>query len=132
MAITQAAADGDATEASEREEANAIRSQGNDLANEAAGSDNGRMVLAGVCAQSGVNHAPTDRGQGQALRPLLVPTEAYPLLGNAGSPINVDEYHLPIDVDQFNGQSPNNVHDSSPTPGSLNLNFFESHSPVSV
>ena len=62
VAITQAAADGDAAEASKREEANVVRSQRNDLADEAAGSDNGGTVLAGVCAQPSVDHAPTNSG----------------------------------------------------------------------
>ncbi len=46
VAITQAAADGDAAEAGEREEADVDRSQGDDLVDEATGSVDGRTVLA--------------------------------------------------------------------------------------
>jgi len=90
VAITQAAADGDAAEAHEREEANITRSQGDDTADEAAGSIEGGTVLAGVSTQSSVYNAPTIVAGGQTLRPLLIPTEAYPPSGSATSPIDVD------------------------------------------
>ena len=62
MAITQAAADGDAAEVGEQEEANAIRSQGDDPVDEATGSIDGGTVLARVSTQPGINHAPTNEG----------------------------------------------------------------------
>jgi len=60
VAITQAAADGHAAETSQQEEANHNRSQRNVATDVAAGSDDGRTVLARVCEESGVDHAPTD------------------------------------------------------------------------
>ena len=67
MAITQAAADGHAAEVRQREEADINRSQRDVVADAAAGSDDGRTVLAGVCAESGVNHAPTNEQRGQTV-----------------------------------------------------------------
>ena len=97
MAITQAAADGHAAETSQREEANNNRSPRDVAVDVATGSDDGRTVLARIGEESGVDHAPTDGQRGQALRPLLVPAEAYPPTGSAGSPIDVngDKYYTP-------------------------------------
>jgi len=67
MVISQAAADDHAAEVSEREEANCRRSQRDDTADEAAGSDDGGTVLAGVHAQPGGDHAPADGQRGQTL-----------------------------------------------------------------
>src|SRR6266404_6779268 len=127
MAISQAAADVHAAEVGEREEADRCRSQRDDAVNKITGSDDGRTVLAGVHAQPGVDHAPTNRQRGQTLRPLLVPAEAYPPSGSAGSPIDVDsdEYHTPEIVGPFDRRSPVSLPDSSTA--SYDLNFFESH-----
>jgi len=132
VAITQAAADGHAAEVGQREEADDIRSQTNDLADQATGSDNGGTVLARGSAQSGVDHATTDGGQGQVLRPLLIPTEAYPPSRSAASPIDVEEFHSPIDVDQFERRSPISSSGSPSANRGFNLNFFESQPPVST
>src|SRR6266404_3168605 len=132
MAISQATADGHATEIRQREEADRNRSQGDVAVDVAAGSDDGRTVLAGVCAQPGVDHAPTDGQRGQTLQPLLVPAEAYPPAGSAGSPINVDgdEYYTP-DVISTSGRC-----SSASVPGSssthYDLNFIKSHTPIST
>src|SRR6266404_8831425 len=132
MAISQATADGHATEIRQREEADRNRSQGDVAVDVAAGSDDGRTVLAGVCAQPGVDHAPTDGQRGQTLQPLLVPAEAYPLAGSAGSPIDGDgdKYYTPEVVGNSGRRSPASV------PGSLSthydLNFIESHTPIST
>src|SRR6266404_5671978 len=133
MAITQAAADGDAAEASEREEANTIRSQGDDPEDEATGSVDRRMVLARVSAQPGVHHAAPNSERGQELRPLLIPAEAYPPSGSAASPIDVNTFHMPIDVDAFDRKSPVSIHGSPLTHSSgYDLNFFKSRSPIST
>src|SRR6266404_1643025 len=132
MAITQAAADGDAAEASEREEANTIRSQGDDLEDTATGSVDRRMVLARVSAQPGVDHAAPNSERGQALQPLLIPAEAYPPSRSAASPININTFHTPIDVDAVDCKSPRSVHDSPLAHSGYDLNFFESCSPTST
>ncbi len=67
MALSQAAADGHAAEVREREEADHNRGQGDVAADAAAGSDNGRTVLARVSQESGVDHAPTNGQRGQTL-----------------------------------------------------------------
>src|SRR5712664_4140158 len=108
MALSQAAADEHAAEVREREEANRDRSQGDVVTDASTGSDDGGTVLARVGAQSGVSNAPTDGQRGQSLRPLLVPAEAYPPAGSAGSPIDVDrdKYYTPDIVSTSSRQSP--------------------------
>src|SRR6266404_2357891 len=131
MAISQATADGHAAEVSERKEADITRSQGDDLEDEASGSINGRTVLARGSAQPGVDHATADSGRGQTLRPLLVPAKAYPPSGSAASPINVNMLPSTLDVDTFDCKSPVSIHSSpSVCHSPLDLNFFESHSPI--
>src|SRR6266404_261089 len=113
MALSQAAADGHAAEVRQREEANAHRSQRDATADAAAGSDDGRTVLAGVGAESGVDHAPTDGQRGQAVRPLLIPAKAYPPPGTAGSPIDGDrdEYYTPDVISTSGRRSPAPIHE---------------------
>src|SRR6266404_4213571 len=132
MALSQAAADGHTAEVREREEVDHNRSQGDVAANAAAGSDDERTVLAGVSAQSGVDHAPTNGQRGQAVRPLLVPAEAYPPAGSAGSPINVDgdEYYTPDVISPSSRQSAASIPGSSST--HYDLYFIESHTPIST
>ncbi len=132
VALSQAAADSHAAEAHKREEADIDRSQGNDLEDKASGSVDGGTVLARVSAQPGVDHASTDSRRGQALRPLLIPTEAYPPSGSASSPINVNMFHLPIDADEFDRKSPTSIHDSPLAHRGYDLNFFKSRSPTST
>jgi len=132
MALSQAAADGHAAEVREREEADRNRSQGDVVADASTGADDGGTVLAGVSAQPSVDHAPTDTQRGQALRPLLVPAEAYPPAGSTGSPIDVDrdEYYTPHVVSTSGCRSPVSVPGSSST--HYDLNFIESHTPIST
>ncbi len=112
MAITQAAADGDTAEVGTPEETNPGRSKGGDTDTE--GSVNGGTVLARTGMQSGVNNATTDTGRTVELRPLLIPTKAYPPSRSTASPIDVDEFHLPIDADQFDRKSPVSINDAPP------------------
>ena len=89
-------------------------------------------MLARICKEPGVDHAPTDGQRGQALRPLLVPAEAYPPAGSAGSPIDVDrdKYYTPDVVSTSSRQSPASINGSSST--HYDLNFIKSHTPIST
>src|SRR5882762_2369762 len=104
VAITQAAADGGTTEVGMREEADIARSEGSHSDTER--SVDARTVLAGASTQSHGDNAPTNTGRKEELRPLLIPAKAYPPSGSDTSPINVNEFHSPIDVDQFDHKSP--------------------------
>ncbi len=112
MAISQATADVHTAEVSKQKEADIGRSEQDAPEDEASGSVDGRTVLARSSTQPCADHAPTNSSQNSSLRPCLIPTEAYPPSRSAASPINVDMYSAPIDVDAFDRKSPTSIHNT--------------------
>ncbi len=101
MAISSAAAASGAPEAGLDVEEDDDRDEGI-FADAHSGPDDDGMALAGADTQSTCHDAKGATGQGNMVRPLLVPAKNYPPAGSAAVPINID---------QFDRSSPADVND---------------------
>ena len=107
MAISSATAASGASEAGSGAEEDNARDEGI-FTDAHSGPDNDGTVLAGANPQLASSDAESTMGQGNIVRPFLVPTKNYPPARSTAAPIDVNQFnhHSPIDINQYDHPTP--------------------------